>query len=61
MTAFKTTVTDLMKYGDLVVDIGTYKITISIPGMDKPWNNHRECLTLWEMQEDGSMKIKVET
>jgi hypothetical protein len=29
--------------------------------MDKPWNNHRECLTLWEMQEDGSMKIKVET
>jgi len=61
MTAFKTTVTDLMKYGDLVVDIGTYEITMSIPGMDQPWNDHGKYLTLWEMQEDGSMKIKVET
>jgi ketosteroid isomerase-like protein len=61
MTAFKTTVTDLMKYGDLVVDIGKYEITMSIPGMDEPWNDHGKYLTLWEMQEDGSMKIKVET
>ncbi len=61
MTAFKTTVTDLMKYGDLVVDIGTYEITMSIPGMDQPWDDHGKYLTLWEMQDDGSMKIKVET
>ena len=61
MTAFKTTVTDLMKYGDLVVDIGKYEITMSIPGMDKPWDDHGKYLTLWEIQEDGSMKIKVET
>jgi ketosteroid isomerase-like protein len=61
MTTFKTTVTDLMKYGDLVVDIGTYEITMSIPGMDQPWNDHGKYLTLWEMQEDGSIKIKVET
>jgi ketosteroid isomerase-like protein len=61
MTAFKTLVTDIMKYGDLVVDIGTYEIAMSIPGMDQPWNDHGKYLTLWEMQDDGSMKIKVET
>ncbi|MDX1702285.1 MAG: hypothetical protein R3250_16780, partial [Melioribacteraceae bacterium] len=61
MTAFKSTVTDLMKYGDLIVDIGTYEISMSIPGMDQPWNDNGKYLTLWEMQDDGSMKIKVET
>lgn len=61
MTSFKSTVTDLMKYGDLVVDIGTYNITMSIPGMDQPWSDNGKYMTLWEMQDDGSMKIKVET
>ena len=61
ITAFKSTVTDVMKYGDLVVDIGNYEITMDIPGMPEPINDHGKYLTLWEMQEDGSMKVKVET
>ncbi len=61
ISAFETKVTDLMKYGDLVVDIGTYEITMSIPGMDQPWTDNGKYMTLWEMQDDGSMKVKVET
>jgi ketosteroid isomerase-like protein len=60
-TEFKTTVTDVMKYDNLVVDIGTYELKMTMPGMADPINDHGKYLTLWEMQKDGSMKVKVET
>lgn len=61
ITAFSTTSTDVMKSGNFVVDIGTYKITMTMPQMDKPWDDHGKYLNIWEMQDDGSMKLKVET
>jgi ketosteroid isomerase-like protein len=61
ITAFSTTTTDVMKSGNFVVDIGTYKITMTIPGMDMPWDDHGKYLNIWEMQDDGSLKLKVET
>jgi ketosteroid isomerase-like protein len=61
ITAFSTTNTDVMQSGNLVVDIGTYKITMTMPQMDMPWNDHGKYLNIWEMQDDGSMKLKVET
>lgn len=62
MTAFKSTVTDIMQAGNLVVDIGTYEITMMLPQMgDQPWSDHGKYMTLWEMQDDGSLKVKVET
>ncbi len=62
MTAFKSTVTDIMKSGNLVVDIGTYEITMMLPQMgDQPWSDHGKYMTIWEMQDDGSLKVKVET
>ncbi len=62
MTAFKSTVTDIMKSGNLVVDIGTYEITMMLPQMgDQPWSDHGKYMTIWEMQNDGSLKVKVET
>jgi ketosteroid isomerase-like protein len=62
MTAFKSTVTDVMQDGNTVVDIGTYELTIMIPQMgDQPWSDHGKYMTIWEMQEDGSLKVKVET
>ncbi|MFI5237771.1 MAG: nuclear transport factor 2 family protein [Ignavibacteriales bacterium] len=62
VTAFKSTVTDVMQAGNLVVDIGTYEISMIIPQMgDQPWNDHGKYMTIWEMQDDGSLKIKVET
>ena len=62
MTAFKSTVTDVMQSGNFIVDIGTYEITMTMPQMgDMPWTDHGKYMTIWEMQDDGSLKIKVET
>jgi hypothetical protein len=57
---FSTTSTDVMKSGDMVVDIGTYKVSMQIPGMEKLWDDHGKYLNVWKIMEDGSMKIKVE-
>jgi ketosteroid isomerase-like protein len=62
MIDFKSKVTDIIQSGDLVVDIGTYEISMKIPEMgDEPWKDHGKYMTIWEMQDDGSMKVKVET
>ena len=62
VTAFKSTVSDVMHAGNLVVDIGTYEITMMIPQMgDMPYNDHGKYMTIWEMQDDGSLKVKAET
>ena len=47
--------------GSLVTEIGTYKMSGSMPGMDKPIDDHGKYVTIWEKQKDGSLKIKVET
>lgn len=61
MTAFKSVVTDVIDAGNYVVDIGTYEISMTIPGMDMPWDDHGKYMTIWEKQDDGSLKVKVET
>lgn len=62
MTTFKSTVTNVMQSGNFVVDIGTYEITMTMPQMgDMPWTDKGKYMTIWEMQENSSLKIKVET
>ena len=62
MTAFKMTVTDIIQSGNLVIDIGTYELTMTMPQMgDMPWDDNGKYMTIWEMQDDGSLKVKVET
>lgn len=62
MTAFKSTVTDVLQSGNFIVDIGTYEITMTMPQMgNMPWTDNGKYMTIWEMQDDGSLKIKVET
>lgn len=61
MTKFALTVTDAMQSGDLVVEIGTYTLTMEGGGMPMPWDDHGKYMNIWEMQKDGSMKLKVET
>ena len=59
--SFSTTCTDVIKSGNLVIDIGTYKTSMQIPGMDMPWKDHGKYLTVWEVADDGTMKVKAET
>lgn len=59
--SFSTACTDVMKSGNFIIDIGTYKTSMQIPGMDMPWNDHGKYLTVWEVADDGTMKVKAET
>ena len=47
--------------GNLITEIGTYKMSMSMPGMEKSMDDHGKYLTIWEKQKDGSLKVKVET
>jgi len=48
-------------YGNVVSEIGTYKMNATMPGMSTPIDDAGKYLTIWEKQPDGSLKIKVET
>jgi uncharacterized protein (TIGR02246 family) len=48
-------------YGNMVSEIGTYKMNATMPGMANPMEDTGKYLNLWEKQPDGSLKIKVET
>lgn len=59
--SFEPTTLKVFANGDMITEIGTYKINISMPGMDKPMDDHGKYLTVWEKQKDGSLKVKIET
>ena len=61
VTSFEPTIKKVIPDGNLITEIGTYKIKISMPGKDQPIEDHGKYLTLWEKQKDGSLKVKVET
>lgn len=61
VTAFEPVTLKVMVSGDMITEIGTYKISMSIPGMEAPMNDHGKYITIWEKQKDGSLKVKVDT
>ena len=61
ITAFEPTILKVMINGNQVTEIGTYKFSMTMPGTDKPMDDHGKYLTVWEKQKDGSLKIKIET
>jgi ketosteroid isomerase-like protein len=60
-TSFEPTVLKVMPNGNMITEIGTYKISMTMPGNAKTMDDHGKYLTMWEKQNDGSLKIKVET
>jgi ketosteroid isomerase-like protein len=60
-TAFDMTTLRLIPAGDLICEVGTYKLSLTKPGAEKPMDDHGKYLTVWEKQKDGSLKIKIET
>jgi len=60
VTMFEPTTLKVIPDGKLITEIGTYKIKLTVPGMDQPVEDHGKYLTLWEKQTDGSLKVKVE-
>ncbi len=60
-TLFVPTTLKVIPNGNMITEIGTYKISMTMPNMDKPMEDHGKYLTIWEKQKDGSLKVKVET
>lgn len=60
-TSFEPTTLKVIPNGNQVTEIGSYKIRMTMPGMDKPMDDHGKYLTVWEKQKDGSLKVKIET
>jgi ketosteroid isomerase-like protein len=58
--SFTPTTLKVMANGNLITEIGTYKISMSMPNMNNPMDDHGKYLTIWEKQKDGSLKVKVE-
>jgi len=59
--SFELETTDVFGSGDLLYEIGTYKITMEMPNMKEPVNDHGKYLTVYQKEDDGSLKIKAET
>lgn len=58
---FKLHTKDVMVSGDFVVEVGNYEITMEMPPMPEPYTDKGKYITIFEIQEDGELKIKVET
>ncbi|NJK85592.1 MAG: hypothetical protein HC906_06145 [Bacteroidales bacterium] len=48
------------KYANIITEIGTYEIKLTVPGMENEVQDNGKYLTIWEQQNDGSLKIKTE-
>jgi ketosteroid isomerase-like protein len=59
-TEFDITLHKIIPSDKLITEIGTYKITWTMPGMQKPTVDKGKFVTIFEKQKDGSLKIKVQ-
>lgn len=59
--SFDSNPTDVWKAGDQVIEIGTYTINLTVPGMPGPIDDKGKYLTVWERDAEGGLKVKVET
>lgn len=57
--SFTLTTTDLIIQGNLAIEIGNYDMNMSGPGMEN-WPDNGKYLTIWEIMNDGSLKMKIE-
>lgn len=58
--SFESDPTDVWQAGDQVIEIGSYTIQLSMPGMPAPLDDKGKYLTVWERDADGRLKVKVE-
>jgi len=59
--SFESEPTDVWQAGSQVIEIGTYAISLTPPGMPGPVDDNGKYMTVWVRQPDGSLKVKVET
>ncbi len=60
MKSFSLTSVDVFGDNHQKIEVGTYKLTMMIPGMKDLIPDNGKFLTVWNKQKDGSWKIKAE-
>ncbi len=58
---FSLTTKHVMDAGEYVIDIGTYSLNMTMAGMPQPITDKGKYITIFEKQDDGSLKIAVDT
>jgi len=61
MLSMNLNIVDVIACKDLIIEIGEYALSLTIPELSYPVADNGKYVTIWERQEDGSLKIKVET
>ena len=59
--SFEPNTVKVIPMGDLITEIGTYNVSMAMEGSNKPMKDKGKYVTIWEKQDDGTLKIKVET
>lgn len=54
------TIVDIHSCENIVYEIGLYGISTTIPGRARPFADKGKYVTIWEIQKDGSFKIRAE-
>ena len=60
MKHFALKTTDFWMSGDMMFEIGTYELSMTIPGQEGPMNDHGKYITIYQKQKDGSWKIQAD-
>lgn len=60
-TYFNLVATDILPAGNFIIEIGNYEMIMSPPDSDEEWPDNGKYITVWEIQKDGSLKIRIET
>lgn len=58
--SFEMNVLEVVESGDYGYEVGTYTMSMEMPGMDKPWDDVGKYITIYK-KIDGNWKIKYDT
>jgi ketosteroid isomerase-like protein len=53
------TTVDLWMCGDLVYEVGRYIMSTTLPRLSHPYSDQGKYLSIWQKQEEGSLRVKL--
>ncbi len=59
--SFENSPTEVWPAGDMVIEIGTFEISLEMPGAPHAVEDKGKYMTVYVRDQDGSLKIKAET
>ena len=58
--ALNHTITDLWTSGDMVIEVGNFGVSMTLPNFSRPLSDRGKYMTVWQRQPDGSLKMKID-